>query len=373
MEISDVFEGVGAALRATAEAAKDVDWETVGKVTGAVAGVGAVGAVAYYVGTEVGHTDGAKDGYVKASKEYASKFADQERRIREEAQASESKINAILKGLSETSDETNQTSTWKNQELQRLASQENILQEILKRESETFDVDDDAEVNKKKKAALIQDVKKVLEIYNAIKSRLDEVNKSNQVLDIDWQIVSEGLCDAVIYYLKYHRYSPVALGNQWHIAFGIILIVNEMSKCGGSLNAVVSELVRAIESKGELRSGNTIPVWERDWVARDWELEFKCRNLCELAKKCVLSRTIHDVDAELLRIIDDAQDCSVKDRFQPISVPPNAIGYLKNMGTIIRDNISCLRHFQSTLCERATLLLDVEQKYKRNVMEYIKA
>ena len=96
MGLGDFLEGL---VDKVSSAAENVDWEAVGKVAAGVAGAAAVGGTAYYVGKQVGHTDGAKDGYARASDEYATKFEQQEQDFRDREQRTSTEIEEIMKSL----------------------------------------------------------------------------------------------------------------------------------------------------------------------------------------------------------------------------------------------------------------------------------
>ena len=74
----------------------DIDWGSVGKALLFLLGGAALGGTAYWVGTQVGHSDGMKDGYCRASDEYDEKFEDQERRFRKESAELDGKIDTII-------------------------------------------------------------------------------------------------------------------------------------------------------------------------------------------------------------------------------------------------------------------------------------
>lgn len=96
MGLGDFFEGL---VDTVSSAAENVDWDTVGKVAAGVAGATVVGGAAYYVGKQVGHTDGAKDGYARASDEYATKFEQQERDFRSREERTSNEIDEVIKSL----------------------------------------------------------------------------------------------------------------------------------------------------------------------------------------------------------------------------------------------------------------------------------
>lgn len=74
----------------------DIDWGSVGKALALLLGGAALGGTAYWVGTQVGHSDGMKDGYRRASHEYKGKLKDQERRFRKESAELDGKIGAAI-------------------------------------------------------------------------------------------------------------------------------------------------------------------------------------------------------------------------------------------------------------------------------------
>lgn len=76
---------------------ESIDWETVGKVVGCVAGATAVGGVAYYVGKQKGHTDGMSEGYINASNEYEDKFQEQERQFKVAQEEADSRIESLIR------------------------------------------------------------------------------------------------------------------------------------------------------------------------------------------------------------------------------------------------------------------------------------